>query len=148
MHGGGKRGERGVARVHEHQPFLREQLGEETGECPAPSDARTIMACEAGQVLLAARQAGQIAAERLEPFLDGCGQEAVGDRDPVVRDLEGERQRLVASASHVADGDLGGVVVLGLDPEHRRDRRVPLLGEPSCESDGRGGLVERLYRER
>jgi hypothetical protein len=138
--------DRGVARVQEQEPFLGEQLGEHAGEGIDPGRARAVVPREPGQMRGRVRRRAERRRQLGEGAVDLGGERQLGDRDPIFgarRQANGHRS--VGSAA-AALGDLGEIVVLGLEPEHRHHRRARELGEGARDADRRRRLVDGVER--
>ena len=139
-----QRGDRRVARVEQHQPLVREQLGQQPGKRRGPSGALPVVPGKPLDVRCAVRQVRQFRGQRFELRRDLAGERGVRDGGAVCgARRQRQRQRFALRAADLDARDLRQVVVLGLQPEDRDHRPARLRGQRARHANGAGGLVER-----
>jgi len=105
------------------------------------------MLAEQRHDFVAVGQVRECLVESIQERRDFGAEHPVRERDTVQRRVVREGQPLGRGAvGHRARGDLGEVVVLGLEPEQRHAPRARLGGEHSRDRHRGGGLVERVQR--
>jgi hypothetical protein len=138
-----------IARVEKQQALVREDRGQRAGERGRHGTARPIVGAQDRQDLARRRRlAGEIR-ERVEQRRDLGAEPAMRHRRPLqLGRAFGQRhpQRSAGSPGDGTGGDLGEVVVLGLQPE-QGDAAHARLGFDGARGGDRGrGLVECVKR--